>query len=109
MAMDPDFVHTAVTNIPPDIDIEATIRLALELEKKHPILEVQKHCGQWVHEHSASNTFQADWEALAYDQEPNHLRAAQYLNKAISKEEWEDEVLNEVMQKRRTSTTPKTL
>jgi hypothetical protein len=58
---------------------------------------------------SASNTFQADWEALAYDQEPNHLRAAQYLNKAISKEEWEDEVLNEVMQKRRTSTTPKTL
>jgi hypothetical protein len=53
MAMDPDFVHTAVTNIPPDIDIEATIRLALELEKKHPILEVQKHCGQWVHEQYA--------------------------------------------------------
>ncbi|KAG2183578.1 hypothetical protein INT43_006584 [Umbelopsis isabellina] len=109
MAMDPDFVHTAVTNIPPDIDIEATIRLAIELEKKHPILDVQKHSGQWVHEHSASNTFKADWESLAYDQEPNHLRAAQYLNLAISKEDWEEEVLNEVMERRRTSTTPKTL
>jgi hypothetical protein len=48
--MDPDFVHTAVTNIPPDIDIEATIRLALVLEKKYSILSVQKHSGQWVHE-----------------------------------------------------------
>jgi hypothetical protein len=57
--MDPDFVHTAVTNIPPNIDIEAAIRLALELEKKHPILSVQKHSGQWVHEQYVSHMFQA--------------------------------------------------
>lgn len=50
MAMDPDFVHTAVTNIPTNIDIEATIRLALIMERDHPILSVQKHSGQWVHE-----------------------------------------------------------
>lgn len=50
MAMDPDFVHTAVTNIPANIDIEATIRLALTMERNYPILSVQKHSGQWVHE-----------------------------------------------------------
>ncbi|CAO3694554.1 unnamed protein product [Umbelopsis ramanniana] len=108
MAMDPDFVHTAVTNIPPNIDIEATIRLALVLEKKYPILSVQKHSGQWVHEHSAANTFESDWAALQYNQEPNHVRVEQYLGKGIPKEEWEDEVLTEVMQRRRSSTTSKT-
>ncbi|KAG2185429.1 hypothetical protein INT44_002220 [Umbelopsis vinacea] len=108
MAMDPDFVHTAVTNIPPDIDIEATIRQALVLEKKYPILSVQKHSGQWVHEHSAANTFDSDWAILQYDQEPNHVRVEQYLGKGIPKEEWEDEVLKEIMQRRRSSTTSKT-
>ncbi|GAB5593711.1 GTPase-activating protein gyp8 [Umbelopsis nana] len=109
MAMDPDFVHTAVTNIPADIDIEATIRLALVLEKKHPILNVQKHSGQWVHENSAANTFETDWAALEYNQEPNHVKIEQYLSKGVPKEEWEDEVVHEMMQRRRASFIPKTL
>ncbi|CAO3672633.1 unnamed protein product [Umbelopsis vinacea] len=110
MAMDPDFVHTAVTNIPANIDIEATIRLALTMERNYPILSVQKHSGQWVHEYSAANTFETDWAALEYNQEPNHVKIDQYLSRTIPKEEWEDEVVNEVMQRRIGSTIiPKTL
>lgn len=59
---------------------------------------------------SAANTFETDWAALEYNQEPNHVKIDQYLSRTIPKEEWEDEVVNEVMQRRIGSTIiPKTL
>lgn len=58
---------------------------------------------------SAANTFETDWAALEYNQEPNHVKIERYLSKGVPKEEWEDEVLNEMMQRRRASFIPKTL
>ncbi|RCH88301.1 hypothetical protein CU098_006849, partial [Rhizopus stolonifer] len=45
-----DSVHSLVTRIPQDIDIEHIIEKAVQLESKHTVLQLQKQSGIWLHE-----------------------------------------------------------
>ncbi|KAI8048042.1 rab-GTPase-TBC domain-containing protein [Gilbertella persicaria] len=98
-----DSVHSLVTRIPQDIDIEHIIEKAVQLESKHTVLQLQKQSGIWLHEESAINTWETDWGHLTWHQVPDQLQANRHLAHGSHKEEWEDEMLTQWTMHRRQS------
>ncbi|KAG0171334.1 hypothetical protein DFQ30_001166 [Apophysomyces sp. BC1015] len=47
---DPDILHSLITHVPEDIDVELVIQTALKLEKRYPSLQLQKRSGIWLHD-----------------------------------------------------------
>jgi hypothetical protein len=47
---DPEYLHSQMTHIPPDMDLERTIELATRLETKYSSLHLQKRSGIWLHD-----------------------------------------------------------
>ncbi|KAI7902917.1 rab-GTPase-TBC domain-containing protein [Cokeromyces recurvatus] len=101
LAADKDLVHSLITRIPQDMDIEEIIAKAIELESKYSILQLQKQSGIWLHDESVINTWKKDWEKLKWGQVPDQLQANRYLSHQIEKEEWEDEMSLEWTRRRR--------
>ncbi|KAG2219225.1 hypothetical protein INT45_004585 [Circinella minor] len=97
---DQDLLHSVITHIPQDMDIDKIIEKAVELEKRYPALELQKRSGLWLHEESPINTWEKDWEPLEWDSVPDGIQADLYLSHPIPKEEWEDEMLQKWMAER---------
>lgn len=98
-----DVVHSLVTRIPQNMDIEKIIQKAVELESKYSSLSLQKQSGIWLHDESVINTWEKDWGRLQWGQVPDHLQASRYLSRQVVKEEWEDEMLIEWTKRRRES------
>lgn len=46
---DADLLHSLITHIPQDIDVDLVVQTALQLEKRYPPLELQKRSGLWLH------------------------------------------------------------
>ncbi|ORX49526.1 RabGAP/TBC [Hesseltinella vesiculosa] len=90
----PEYLHSLITHIPQDTDIEAVIQRAVRLEAEYPALQVQKQSGIWLHDESTLNTWQQDWGTEA-GLVPDRLRIDTYLGKVVPIEEWEDELLAE--------------
>ncbi|SAM04668.1 hypothetical protein [Absidia glauca] len=99
---DPEYLHSQMTHIPPDMDLERTIELATRLETKYSSLHLQKRSGIWLHDESTINTWYEDWGIIG-NTAPNRLKADQYLANDVPIEEWEDELLNEWLSKRKYS------
>ncbi|CEI96415.1 hypothetical protein RMCBS344292_10577 [Rhizopus microsporus] len=100
---DRDIVHSLITRIPQDIDIELIIQRAIQLQEKYTVLQLQKQSGIWLHEESVINTWHKDWGTLKWGDVPDHLQASKYPSTQANKEEWEDEMLTEWTKRRRTS------
>ncbi|KAI8637271.1 hypothetical protein BD408DRAFT_454209 [Parasitella parasitica] len=98
-----DLVHSLMTRIPQDMDIERIIEKAVLLEEKYSVLQLQKQSGIWLHNESVINTWQKDWGRLGWGQVPDQLLANRYLGHKVEKEEWEDEMLMEWTRRRRGS------
>ncbi|KAI8975210.1 rab-GTPase-TBC domain-containing protein [Mycotypha africana] len=98
-----DTVHSLMTRIPQDMNIEKIIEKAVYLENKYTSLQLQKESGIWLHDESVINTWHEDWETLKWGEVPDHVKANQYLNNQPEKEEWEDEMLVEWARRRRES------
>ncbi|KAG2228994.1 hypothetical protein INT48_002081 [Thamnidium elegans] len=90
-----DIVHSLVTRIPQNMDIEKIIQKAVDLEKRYSALQLQKQSGIWLHDESVINTWQKDWGRLEWADVPDQLQANRYLSHQVKKEEWEDEMLIE--------------
>ncbi|KAL1934449.1 hypothetical protein VTP01DRAFT_6631 [Rhizomucor pusillus] len=90
---DADLLHSLITHIPQDIDVDLVVQTALQLEKRYPPLELQKRSGLWLHNESPVNTWQEDWKPLGWNDVPDRLKADSYLDCSISKEEWEEDML----------------
>ncbi|KAG1051764.1 hypothetical protein G6F43_006054 [Rhizopus delemar] len=100
---DRDIVHSLVTRIPQDMDIERIIQKSVQLQEKYAVLQLQKQSGIWLHEESVINTWDNDWGTLKWGDVPDHLRASKYPNSQLAKEVWEDEMLSEWNKRRRAS------
>ncbi|KAG1140694.1 hypothetical protein G6F38_008934 [Rhizopus arrhizus] len=100
---DRDIVHSLVTRIPQDMDIERIIQKSVQLQEKYTVLQLQKQSGIWLHEESVINTWDNDWGTLKWGDVPDHLRASKYPNSQLTKEVWEDEMLSEWNKRRRAS------
>ncbi|KAL7315942.1 GTPase-activating protein gyp8 [Mucor circinelloides] len=98
-----DLVHSLITRIPQDMDIELIIQKAVLLEEKYSVLQLQKQSGIWLHDESVINTWERDWGRLKWGQVPDQLQANIYLSHQVEKEEWEDEMLMEWTRRRRGS------
>ncbi|KAI8092502.1 rab-GTPase-TBC domain-containing protein [Halteromyces radiatus] len=98
LGADPEYLHSLMTHIPEDIDIERTIQLACHLEANYSSLYLQKRSGIWLHDESTINTWEHDWDGKKV---PDRLKADQYLANDVPVEEWEDELLTEWLTKRR--------
>ncbi|CAO3654321.1 unnamed protein product [Mucor fragilis] len=98
-----DLVHSLITRIPQDMDIELIIQKASLLEEKYSVLQLQKQSGIWLHDESVINTWDRDWGRLKWGQVPDQLQANRYLSHQVEKEEWEDEMLMEWTRRRRGS------
>ncbi|KAG2215035.1 hypothetical protein INT46_008269 [Mucor plumbeus] len=98
-----DLVHSLITQIPQDMDIERLIEKAVLLEEKYSILQLQKQSGIWLHDESVINTWEKDWGILKWEQVPDQLQVNRYLSHQVEKEEWEDEMLLEWTRRRRGS------
>ncbi|KAL9547280.1 hypothetical protein MBANPS3_006249 [Mucor bainieri] len=98
-----DLVHSLITRIPQDMDIELIIQKAGLLEEKYSVLQLQKQSGIWLHDESVINTWERDWGRLKWGQVPDQLQANRYLGHQVEKEEWEDEMLVEWTRRRRGS------
>ncbi|KAI8364701.1 rab-GTPase-TBC domain-containing protein [Radiomyces spectabilis] len=96
-----EILHSLITHVPQDIDLEMVIQTATLLETKYPLVQLQKQSGIWLHDESALNTWDKDYSFLGWDDVPNRLQADKYLSHSIPKEEWEDEMLTEWMERRR--------
>ncbi|KAI8149892.1 rab-GTPase-TBC domain-containing protein [Fennellomyces sp. T-0311] len=97
---DPDLLHSLITHIPQDMDVDAIVEHAVKLEQRYPPLELQKRSGLWLHEESPVNTWDSDWGALDWDSVPDRIRVDRYLSHPVQKEEWEDEMLQKWMAER---------
>ncbi|OBZ84662.1 TBC1 domain family member 20 [Choanephora cucurbitarum] len=95
MQTEKDLVHSLVTHIPQEMDIERVIQKAIVLEAKYSLLYLQKQSGIWLHQDSVINTWEKDWSSLTWDQVPDHLQANSYLAQNVEKEAWEDEMLTQ--------------
>ncbi|KAG1023709.1 hypothetical protein G6F26_006577 [Rhizopus arrhizus] len=100
---DRDIVHSLVTRIPQDMDIERIIQKSVQLQEKYAVLQLQKQSGIWLHEESVINTWDNDWGTLKWGDVPDHLRVSKYPNSQLTKEVWEDEMLSEWNKRRRAS------
>ncbi|KAI8889265.1 RabGAP/TBC [Backusella circina FSU 941] len=98
---EPDTLHSLITHIPQDIDIEHIIQKATQLQDKYSLLQLQKQSGIWLHDDSVINTWEEDWGRLGWGQVPDPLKADRCLGKQVEKEEWEDEMLVEWSKRRR--------
>ncbi|KAF1802619.1 rab-GTPase-TBC domain-containing protein [Mucor lusitanicus] len=98
-----DLVHSLITRIPQDMDIELIIQKAGLLEERYSVLQLQKQSGIWLHDESVINTWERDWGRLKWGQVPDQLQANRYLGHQVEKEEWEDEMLMEWTRRRRGS------
>ncbi|KAK4514930.1 uncharacterized protein ATC70_002537 [Mucor velutinosus] len=96
-----DLVHSLITRIPQDMDIELIIQKAALLEEKYSVLQLQKQSGLWLHDESVINTWERDWGRLKWGQVPDQLQANRYLSHQVEKEEWEDEMLMEWTRRKR--------
>ncbi|CAO3691424.1 unnamed protein product [Rhizopus stolonifer] len=99
---DQENVHSLVTRIPQDMDIEWIIQKSVQLQEKYSVLQLQKQSGIWLHEESVINTWPTDWGILRWGDVPDHLRVSKY-PALLPKEEWEDEMLMEWNKRRRAS------
>ncbi|KAI7867522.1 rab-GTPase-TBC domain-containing protein [Spinellus fusiger] len=102
---EPDLVHSVLSHIPQDMDIDLVIQKAVWLETRYSRLELQKHSGIWLHEESVINTWYRDWLPMEWEDVPNRVRVDRYLSRGIPKEEWEDDMLTVWMERRRLSST----
>ncbi|KAI8342071.1 rab-GTPase-TBC domain-containing protein [Chlamydoabsidia padenii] len=102
LGTDPEYLHSQMTHIPPNMDLERTIELAIQLEAKYSSLHLQKRSCIWLHDESTINTWYEDWGTIG-NNAPNRLKADQYLANDVPIEEWEDELLNEWLAKRKYS------
>lgn len=103
LKVEKDLVHSLITRIPQDMDIELIIEKAGLLEEKYSVLQLQKQSGIWLHDESVINTWERDWGRLKWGQVPDQLQANRYLSHQVEKEEWEDEMLMEWTRRRRGS------
>ncbi|KAI8339862.1 rab-GTPase-TBC domain-containing protein [Chlamydoabsidia padenii] len=99
LGTDPEYLHSRMTHIPQDIDIERSIDLAIQLERKYSSLYLQKRTGIWLHDESTINTWDQDWGTDS-NKVPDRLKVDQYLANEVPIQEWEDELLNEWQSKR---------
>ncbi|KAI9306849.1 rab-GTPase-TBC domain-containing protein [Cunninghamella echinulata] len=102
LVADPEYLHSLMTHIPHNIDIEQVIQMAIKLESKYSPLQLQKRSGIWLHDESSLNTWEKDWGKDG-NKMPNRIRADQYLGNGIPVEIWEDELLAKWISKRRQS------
>ncbi|KAI9320082.1 rab-GTPase-TBC domain-containing protein [Dichotomocladium elegans] len=47
---DQDMLHAAIQHIPQDMDVERIVKLAAQLERNYPALDLQKRTGMWLHD-----------------------------------------------------------
>ncbi|CAO3592430.1 unnamed protein product [Absidia cylindrospora] len=99
LSTDPEYLHSKVTHIPQDIDIERIIEMAIQLEAKYSSLYLQKSSGIWLHDESTINTWDKDW-GIDGSRVPDRLKADQYLANEVPIEDWEGELLDEWLSKR---------
>ena len=50
MQAEPDVLHSLITRIPQDTDMELVIQTAIQLEERYSPLQLQKHSGIWLHD-----------------------------------------------------------
>ncbi|KAL0094695.1 rab-GTPase-TBC domain-containing protein [Phycomyces blakesleeanus] len=98
---EPDLAHSIISHIPHDINIDTVIQKAVSLEERYSALELQKRSGIWLHDESVVNTWYRDWSHMGWNDVPDSIKADRYLSHGIPKEEWEDEMLTEWMERRR--------
>ncbi|CAO3608520.1 unnamed protein product [Cunninghamella blakesleeana] len=99
---DPECLHSLISHIPQNFDIEQAIQLAIKLEKKYSSLQLQKRSGIWLHDESSLNTWEKDW-GIDGEKIPNRLHADKYLGNGIPVEIWENELLEKWITNRRRS------
>lgn len=64
-----DVMHSCLSKVPQDLDVEAIIHKARELEERCPVLELQTESAVALHQVSAANTYNTLWVALQKETE----------------------------------------
>ncbi|ORY93377.1 hypothetical protein BCR43DRAFT_444739, partial [Syncephalastrum racemosum] len=59
-----DVMHSFLSKVPQDLDVEAVIQKSRELEERCPVLELQTESAVALHRVSAANTYDTLWVAL---------------------------------------------
>ncbi|RUS33460.1 rab-GTPase-TBC domain-containing protein [Jimgerdemannia flammicorona] len=81
LLQEPEMVHMYLVNLPqdPDMDIDEIIQMAIMLEKKYPLMDLQKRSGTWLDECSPVNTYETEWRCLDADTHRDRIAMEQCL------------------------------
>ncbi|KAI7850758.1 rab-GTPase-TBC domain-containing protein [Circinella umbellata] len=68
---DPSMIHTLLTKVPKNINVELLIKRAIELEKLYPPYELQQSSGIGLDQESSVNTYKEMWLTTGINDDTN--------------------------------------